>query len=690
MFERHSISVIIPALNEEQAIGSVIRSIPHWIDEIVVVDNGSTDATPKIAAQAGARVVLEPRRGYGQACLAGISAATDPDIIVFLDGDDSDDPSQMEALVAPIARGEADLVIGSRDPARAEPGSMTFPQRFGNTFACFLIRLLWGANFTDLGPFRAIRAGALRRMDMADRSYGWTVQMQVRAVKSGLRWKETPVRYRRRIGRSKISGTIRGVFGAGVKILYTVGKERSSRTPNAPARCLNQLIVFSRYPTPGATKTRLIPALGAEQAAAISHAMTARTLTLGATLADLCVCETQVRTTGAGLQDFRARFDPNLSYREQGSGDLGRRLHSAALDAFRSGATKVVIIGTDCPDLESAHVLEAFVRLDNDDVVIGPAQDGGYYLIGMRKMLPELFTDMEWGTARVLEQTRRRASALGVSLHELPVLRDVDQPEDLPILETRLAKDSAGRPVISVIIPAINEEETVVAAIRSASAAGRRVEIILADGGSTDRTVALARDCGAKIVHSARGRAAQMNAGAACATGDILVFLHADSVLPPDFAVRIVSAFEHHDTALAAFRLSIDSPRRGIHWIAQVANMRSRLGFPYGDQAFAVPAQLFRKLGGYSDIPIMEDFVLARQLRRHGAITILDATVVTSARRWLRGGVFGTTLVNQLCVLGFLLGISPTRLVRLRESLHRTKPSLDRAYEPYALIEEAG
>jgi len=218
MFEGHSIAIVIPALNEEQAIGSVIRAIPDWIDDIVVVDNGSTDATARLAAEAGARVLHEPRRGYGQACMAGIAAVTCPDIVVFLDGDGSDDPRQMDGLVAPLARGEADLMIGSRTLGQPEHGSITIQQRFGNALACLLIRLLWGARFTDLGPFRAIRTDALQRLAMTDRSYGWTIQMQIRAVKAGLRCKEVPVIYRRRLGRSKISGTLRGVVGAGAKI----------------------------------------------------------------------------------------------------------------------------------------------------------------------------------------------------------------------------------------------------------------------------------------------------------------------------------------------------------------------------------------------------------------------------------------------------------------------------------------
>lgn len=687
MFEERSVSVIIPTLNEEQAIGSVVRSIPNWVDEIVVVDNGSTDATARLAAESGARVVLEPRRGYGQACLAGVAAVTNPDIVVFLDGDGSDDPGQMERLVAPVARREADLIIGSRTIGRAEHGSITIQQRLGTALACFLMRLLWGARFTDLGPFRAIRADGLQRLAMADRSYGWTIQMQIRAVKAKLRWKEVPVNYRRRIGRSKISGTLRGVVGAGAKILYTVAKERLMKGPVAAAVAPNHLVVFTRFPTPGATKTRLIPTLGADRAAEIAHGMTARTLAMCEKLAALGGCTLEVRTTGAEPAAFREHFGRSYPCRDQGAGDLGRRLHAAAADAFAGGARKTLLIGTDCPDLEPSHILDAFVRLNTEDIVVGPADDGGYYLIGVRRMFPNLFVGIHWGAGNVLDQTRERAASLGASMDFLPTLRDVDRPEDVPVWDRRLRLDAAGRPSVSVIIPALNEEETVVSAIRSASAKRVRVEVILVDSGSTDRTVALARECGAKIVHAGRGRAVQMNAGAACASGEFLVFLHADSTLPPDFAEQTVLALSDGDTALAAFRLSIDSPRKSLKWIARLANARSRHGLPYGDQAFAVRADLFLRLGGYRDLPIMEDFALARALRRHGAIKILDSSVTTSARRWMRHGVFATTLMNQLCVMGFLLGIAPTRLARFRESLSRRCPEARRGPEPRAVLE---
>jgi glycosyltransferase involved in cell wall biosynthesis len=230
------VAVIIHALNEAEALPHVLAAIPSWVSHIVVADNGSTDDTAEVARHLGAIVVSEPRRGYGSACLRALAALPPVDIVVFLDGDASDDPTEMAVIVAPIAAGTADFVLGSRVLGNRDKGALTPQQVFGNWLACTLIRLMWGIHFTDLGPFRAIRRDVLDRLHMADPDYGWTVEMQVRAAQHRLVCQEVPVRYRRRIGRSKVSGTIRGVIGAGTKILYVIFREalsgrRHSRLP---------------------------------------------------------------------------------------------------------------------------------------------------------------------------------------------------------------------------------------------------------------------------------------------------------------------------------------------------------------------------------------------------------------------------------------------------------------------------
>jgi len=225
----HSILVIIPAFNEENSVGSVVRDIPAGlIDEIVVVNNNSNDQTAVEAARAGATVLNEPIQGYGRACLRGIAYAKNrqqkPDIIVFIDADYSDYPGEITQVVGPILAGDVDLVIGSRALGQRESGSMTFPQVFGNWLATTLMRWIYGVHYTDLGPFRAIRFDSLIALDMQDTTYGWTVEMQLKAAKKGLRIVEVPVTYRKRIGFSKISGTVKGAVGAGYKIITTIFK----------------------------------------------------------------------------------------------------------------------------------------------------------------------------------------------------------------------------------------------------------------------------------------------------------------------------------------------------------------------------------------------------------------------------------------------------------------------------------
>jgi glycosyltransferase involved in cell wall biosynthesis len=227
------IAIIIPALNEEAALALMLDGLRAALDaaacadaNIIVVDNGSRDATAAVARKRNARVVNEPRRGYGQACLAGIAALSpSTDIVVFLDADGSDDPEDLLRLLAPVREGEADVVLGSRTIAAKTSGSFTPQQAFGNWLATALMWLFFGARYTDLGPFRVIRREALNRLQMRDTNFGWTIEMQIKAHRAGLRVLELPVNYRKRIaGESKISGSFVGTFRAGWKILWTIAK----------------------------------------------------------------------------------------------------------------------------------------------------------------------------------------------------------------------------------------------------------------------------------------------------------------------------------------------------------------------------------------------------------------------------------------------------------------------------------
>lgn len=222
-----TIDVVIPALNEERALPYVLRDIPRPpVRRIVVADNGSTDGTAAVAAAHGAEVVHELERGYGAACLKALAHLRNdpPEIVVFLDGDYSDHPQELPRLVTSIVEGDADFVVGSRATGKRERGALSLQQRVGNAIASSALRALYGARYTDLGPFRAIRWDVLEALEMRDRNYGWTVEMQIKAARHGVPYREVPVSYRPRIGISKVSGTVRGSVGAGVKILWLLGR----------------------------------------------------------------------------------------------------------------------------------------------------------------------------------------------------------------------------------------------------------------------------------------------------------------------------------------------------------------------------------------------------------------------------------------------------------------------------------
>jgi len=220
------LSIIIPALNEERSIGLVIKSIPKIYREVVVIDNGSSDDTSKVALENGATVITEKKKGYGYACLKGIDflKKNPPDILVFLDGDYSDYPEEVNKIIEPIIQKKVDFVIGSRVKNLREKGSMMPQQVFGNKLACFLMNFLYKSNFTDLGPFRAIKWKALQNLKMTDKTYGWTVEMQLEVLRNRISYCEVPVKYRKRIGYSKVSGTLKGTVLAGLKIISWIFK----------------------------------------------------------------------------------------------------------------------------------------------------------------------------------------------------------------------------------------------------------------------------------------------------------------------------------------------------------------------------------------------------------------------------------------------------------------------------------
>ncbi len=653
------VAVIIPALNEASAIAQVIDAIPPWVTQIIVADNGSTDRTPQLAQQHGAMVVHQPHRGYGAACLAGIAALDRPDIVVFIDGDFSDHPQEMVHLVEPIARDEADMVIGSRVLGCAEAGALTPQQRFGNALACALIRLLYGVSHSDLGPFRAIRYASLQHLAMDDRDFGWTVQMQVRAARMGMRAVEVPVSYRRRIGKSKISGTIRGVFGAGTKIISTIFRESLRTKSTQPSATTDRLIIFARYPTPGQAKTRLIPLLGPTGAALLHRQLVRFTVETSRRLRSRRSVMTQLRYTGGTQSEMSAMFGDDLCYKEQAPGDLGNRLRVAAAEAIRGNAGKVVLIGTDCPLLDAERLNQAFAALDAHDVVIGPATDGGYYLIGVKSDHPELFTDIAWGGPEVLNQTLDACRRLGLRYALLPQLSDVDTPDDLATWAAARMTPPDKPPRISVIIPTRNEQDHLAATLASVFTT-ENIQPIVVDGQSTDRTREIAGRFGITVVESQPSRGRQLNLGAAHAHSDTLLFLHADTILPFGYAAVVQQTLRRQGVSAGAFELRIDAHGLAPRLIELGVHVRARIfGRPYGDQAFFMSRDTYTECGGFPDQPTMEDYAMLSRLKAHGRVHVARASVSTSARRWQTHGWLRTTLRHQWTIMQYHLGRLP-------------------------------
>lgn len=406
-----------------------------------------------------------------------------------------------------------------------------------------------------------------------------------------------------------------------------------------------QLIIFTRFPEAGTTKTRLIPHLGADGAAQLQKEMTEYTVKQ----ARRTGARIEIRYTGGTQKQMRTWLGDDLHYTEQGEGDLGERMKRTFSTHFSAGAHQVIIVGSDCPSNGWKNIKDAFQSLETSDGVVGPASDGGYYLIGLCNSAPHLFDGVEWGGNQVFEQTMNAAT--GLSIDQLPVLHDVDLPEDIP-------------PRISVIIPTLNEEEGIFQTLEKVNE-GFGIEIRVVDASSTDQTCAIAEPHISYLAKCEEGRAAQQNMGAVSATGRLLLFLHADTILPDGWDWMVRETLKDPTVAAGAFTFKIKEQMRGLKFIEDTANWRSKAGgLPYGDQGLFMRKDTFDQAGGFPDMPIMEDYVLVRTLQRMGKIVTRPEKAITSGRRWQQHGVFKVTVVNKLMILGYHLGISPERLAR--------------------------
>lgn len=438
---------------------------------------------------------------------------------------------------------------------------------------------------------------------------------------------------------------------------------------------LHILKIFTRYPTSGSVKTRLVPALGGDGASALHERMTAHTLSTAyryhrrreSVLVEICF-------DGAPREKMERWLGPGHVFIPQGKGDLGRRMghqfERELADSPGSPVKSVVIIGSDCPGITPHLLDEAFRSLRSHDLVLGPASDGGYYLIGLRRLCSDLFHEIKWGTGEVFNSTMAAAKRLGLSVHCLPMLRDVDRPEDLPAWEAvhKLKLHPDAKPQISVIIPTLNESVYLPRTLLSLEPKGS-IEAIVVDGGSHDGTADIAATYGARVLQSPAGRAVQMNAGAKLARAPAMLFLHGDCELPPGFDTLAGNALKRPGVVAGAFSLHIAGRRHepGLRFINWTATIRSRwFQMPYGDQGLFMRSDTFRALNGFPEVPILEDYLLVKALKRRGRIVTLDEPVVTSARRWHQHGVLRLTLLHQAIMLGHYLGVSPEHLARWR------------------------
>ena len=422
------------------------------------------------------------------------------------------------------------------------------------------------------------------------------------------------------------------------------------------------VIIFGRYPIPGKTKTRLIPAMGPAGAADIQRWLTEKTLNTVKTFAFPRGVDVEFCFEGGSERKMRRWLGMDVSFSPQAKGDLGERMSSAFFDAFRGGARRVVLLGTDIAELKAVNLVQAFEALVENDLVIGPTADGGYWLIGLNRSAP-LFEGIDWGTGAVLGQTRALASEQGLRVKELDVLTDIDTVEDLKQLPPERESKSA---YISIVIPTLNEAANIETAIRSSF--NEDAEIIVVDGGSTDDTVTRALQAGARVESSYRGRALQQNRGASCASGRVLLFLHADTRLPGGYVNHVFEILMDPKTVAGAFRFKTTIDGSLMKLIELMTNIRSQyFNLPYGDQGLFIRKRVFDSIEGFPEVPIAEDLSLVRRLLRKGRIRIAPVYALTSARRWQTLGLLHTTLINQLVLAGLCLGISPSKL----ESLYR-------------------
>jgi rSAM/selenodomain-associated transferase 1 len=439
---RPSIAAIIPVWNEAAAIGHVVSGLPRGlVDEIIVVDARSSDGTADIAARAGARVIVEGRPGYGRACASGALGARS-EILAFLDGDGSDDPSALPKLLAPLLEGRARLALGARRPVEA--GALPAYAALGNTLAAGLISARWNQKITDLPSFKVIRRADLLALGMSEASYGWTLEMIVKAARRGYRIHEVPLDYRRRLGgESKVSGHLGTSIRASKAILSTLARHGIRRSTARPILQARAIVLMAKAPLPGEAKTRLAAEIGPEGAAAVhrafleqSTANAGRAIAAGDLLALMCPDRTHA--------DALRRLYPGAHVWAQARTGLMAGISQAFERARALGAGSIVVTETDSPTLPAGHFAAAFEAMERPGpgIVLGPCADGGYYLVGARELTDatarELFEGEQYEGSTICRRTAERAGQLGLWVEFAPEWYDVDTLDDLRRLRSEL------------------------------------------------------------------------------------------------------------------------------------------------------------------------------------------------------------------------------------------------------------
>lgn len=425
-----------------------------------------------------------------------------------------------------------------------------------------------------------------------------------------------------------------------------------------------RVILLLKFPAPGAVKTRLMPALGARGACTLYRRLVAHTLREARDFAAKTGAALEARMAGAPDEAAaRAWLGEGVAIRVQGDGDLGARLDRAVQAAFAEGAPLVTVIGGDCPGLTAAHLAAAQARLADHDAVFGPAIDGGYYLVGLRRPLPALFRGIRWDDREVLAQTLAAARTIPASVARLRPLHDIDTPADLAAWAATPAARADGRDGVSVVIAAngdVPRLEAALAAVRG----GAPHEIIVV-GDDTGRTAELAWAHDAALVAPpSAGGLGPLNRGAAFAAGEYLLFLPAATVPPVDCVAQMRATLARAGVAGGVFALALDGEFRGRRWLERSVNRRARRQLPWGEQGLFLRRETFERVGAFAAPTPAEDFAFMRRLRRFGDIAVAPAAATAPAERWRALGPLRTAFLNRAVSAGYRLGLSPARLAR--------------------------